>query len=57
MRDAVNKIAASQGLSKSKASDALKAEIESLALSDSGYWDGSEGPITSGTWKGPGIPA
>lgn len=36
MRDAVNKLAASQGLSKSKASDALKAEIESLALSDSG---------------------
>ena len=34
-----------------------KARIKGTAVILGGKWDGSEGPITSGTWNGPGIPA
>jgi len=34
-----------------------KADISGTAEILGGIWDGSEGPITSGRWKGPGIPA
>jgi len=34
-----------------------KARIGGTAIIVGGNWDGSEGPITSGAWKAPGIPA
>jgi len=34
-----------------------KARISGTAIILGGFWDGSEGEITSGTWRGPGVPA
>jgi hypothetical protein len=34
-----------------------RARIGGDAVILGGYWDGKEGPITFGRWKGPGIPA
>jgi UDP-3-O-[3-hydroxymyristoyl] glucosamine N-acyltransferase len=33
------------------------ALIEGTAVILGGTWDGSEGPVDVGTWKGPGVPA
>lgn len=33
------------------------ALIEGTAVILGGTWDGSEGPVDIGTWKGPGVPA
>lgn len=33
------------------------AVIKGKAIIYGGTWDGSEGPITSGTWSAPGVPA